>query len=136
MIDLKEKIGNSSFSWGLALWCHDWVIHAIPSPEQAQNIIKTSEKLQLVKDYFKKDITITSFLRPELYNKQIGGSVNSRHCLGEAVDFVIDGLDCDYVRERLEPKLEEWQIRMEKGVGRNWVHIDISPVVFSRYFDP
>lgn len=64
---------------------------------------------------------------------------NSPHKTGKAVDWSIvdkktaDG--CAEVRNKLLPKLEELDIRMEDIVG-NWIHIDIYPVVSKRFFKP
>jgi len=82
---------------------------------------------------------VTSGWRPEGYNKLIGGALNSAHIEGKACDFVVTGIDCDDVREQLEPKLTELGIRMEDLPGANWVHIDIRKPLnedSNRFFKP
>lgn len=45
------------------------------------------EKLDKLRELFGKPIVITSSYRSPEYNAKIGGSINSQHCLGNAVDI-------------------------------------------------
>lgn len=135
MFQLSDKINGTSFTWARALWHPKWSCHIFPNSEQVKNIEIVAKKLQFVKDFYKKEIFVTSWLRNEAYNSIIGGKPNSHHIRGMAVDFYVDMVSCQQVQKDFEPKLEELNIRMERGT-KSWVHIDIGPVVNSRYFWP
>lgn len=129
--------GSKSFIWAEALWLKEWQMHAYPQDWAAKNIIKSAEKMELIRGLFNKKILIHSWFRPDRYNVQIGGKQNSWHCKGLAVDFSIDGIECDEVRAILEPKLEGLKIRCENLPKSNWVHIDLGDVgVSGRFFKP
>ena len=49
-------------------------------------------KLQDLRDYLGKPVTITSGYRTESYNKQCGGAENSYHLKGQAVDIYCTGV--------------------------------------------
>lgn len=59
-------------------------------------------KLQKLRNYCKKPITITSAYRCERHNEIIRGAKNSQHKLGTATDIVIKGLSPDKVAEMCE----------------------------------
>ena len=50
------------------------------------------DKLQRLRDYLGKPITITSGYRTDSYNKQCGGADNSYHLKGQAVDIYCSGV--------------------------------------------
>lgn len=135
-MNLTDKINNTCFTWGKACYQHRWGFHVWPTEDQIKNIEKVASVLQKIKDYYpKNEMFITSWLRCKQYNDFIKGAPASKHSLGMAVDFYIAGVSCEDIRKLLEPKLEELNIRMERG-PRSWVHIDIAPVMTSRYFHP
>lgn len=111
-----------------------------------EQIVLLGDTLDQVHDFIGLPMIVHSWFRPKVINDLIGGAENSRHmCLGDwsAVDFHchVQGSNsnteaCDILRASLEPKLEEWGLRMEKLPGAGWVHLDNAPVVFNRYFNP
>jgi uncharacterized protein YcbK (DUF882 family) len=105
-----------------------------PDKESERNIERVAMKMQTIRDYFGRPIYVTSWYRPEKYNELIGGSKNSWHMKGLAVDFLVQGLECAEVRDRLENKLEKWDLRMEDWPEANWVHVDLGTVINKRYF--
>lgn len=133
MIDLNELIpGQTRFKWSDALYLHRWHTYCEPNEAQKENIIKVCEKLNLIWDLV-GPFHITSFLRPEAYNTFIGGAKNSCHLQGMACDFFPE-IGVDKAKNLLIPKLEEWNIRMERNTDI-WVHIDLKfPGPSSRYF--
>lgn len=135
---LNENVpGCKNFTWKEVLYLPQWKIHAFPTPAQYQNLIFTVSRLELIRKYIGLPIQITSGLRPDVYNKLIGGARLSAHVTGDAVDFSIRNLKADRVREILEPILADFEIRMEKLPDSNWVHIDTrAPGVSGRYFYP
>lgn len=107
------------------------------------NLINLCAKMEAVRVFLKnKPINVHCMFRPALYNKLVNGSKSSQHLYGNAIDFDVGGAVnemCDHTRLLLEPKLEEFEIRMEDTSDkpqRNWVHIDVGPVIHNRYFKP
>lgn len=63
-------------------------IQNIPiTAETTNNCFKTLEKLQRIRTVYGKEIKITSGYRNEKINKMVGGSKNSLHIKGLAVDI-------------------------------------------------
>lgn len=64
---------------------------------------------------------------------------NSPHKTGDAVDWSVKNKStkeyCALVRQKLLPKLAEWDLRME-DIDGSWVHLDCKPVVNKRFFKP
>lgn len=52
-----------------------------------KNAEKLISKVSLMLSMIPYKTTITSGFRPQAYNKQIGGSINSHHCFARAVDL-------------------------------------------------
>ena len=110
-------------------------------------ILAMAAKADVVREYLGRPMRIHSWYRPKHYNALVGGATGSKHmCLGgdwSALDFdcVLPKVDsqaeaCDTIRAALEPKLEEFGIRMERNPGCNWIHLDNAPVTHERYFKP
>lgn len=135
---LEDNIdGIRNFYWKDALWLSKWQIHCFPTENQEQEIIKIAFKLQQIRDYFGLPINITSWLRPKPYNTLIGGSQDSAHIYGMAIDFVVEGLSADDVRSNLLSRLDDFKIRMEDKPGSSWCHIDHKEAIKGkRFFKP
>lgn len=127
----------SNFYWRDALWLRSWDFCVFPEPKIEQNIMITAGVMQKIRDYLDCPITVTSWLRPKIYNEFIGGAPKSAHLDGLAVDFVVEGMHSDEVRHQLLNKLDEWMIRMEDAATPH-VHIDLKdvPAGGSRFFKP
>lgn len=106
------------------LWLPKLGRHAVPPPKVEEELLKTMEVMDKIRELVKSPITVTSGYRPEEYNRLIGGAKNSKHILGQACDFVVQGSDCDKVRLFLRPHLDSLRIRLEWLPGSNWIHID------------
>lgn len=137
--DLKIPIdGCENFYWSEALWQRDWDVFVFPTPLQRLNIVSMANIAERIReDLGNKAMIITSWLRIQAYNEAIGGARDSAHLYGQAIDFVVPGMKADDVREALLPRLEKYDLRMEKLPGSNWVHIDTRPLTGDRrYFIP
>jgi len=137
-IDIDELIPRSRhFRWREFLWLPKWKIHVIPTDRQYLNLLSVVESLEEIRSIFGVPMTITSGLRPDLYNKLIKGATFSRHRSGEAADFRILGMSSDRVRKRLIPYLNPLGIRVEDKSTVH-VHMDIAdPGPWGkRYFRP
>jgi hypothetical protein len=130
-----------------ACWLPSWQVIHSPSEEEKANILKQAVKMDLIRDFLGVPLNVHCWIRPILncpghehngqdYNALVKGARNSAHKVGLATDYDAKELNCDDVRAKLEPKLEEWQIRMEKMPGSKWVHNDCAAVVVYRYFNP
>lgn len=91
--------GSRHFTWGEATKNGS----RIPLNTQiVSHIIDLAEYLELIKSIFDdRPINITSWYRPPEINRQMGGVPNSRHLLGDAVDFLVSGIPPVEVYRRL-----------------------------------
>lgn len=139
---LEAPIGDSRhFKWREALYLREWQIYAFPTDAFViQEIEKSALKMDLIREFFKKPVIVTSWFRPPKYNVEIGGAPKSKHVLGMAVDFQVKGMDAEVARTWLEEKLVEFNLRMENLPKSNWVHIDTACVASDpkekRFFQP
>lgn len=95
-----QAIGKCpNFTWGEATKNGS----RVPFDKQAvQRIIELAEYMELVRAIFDgRVITITSWYRPPEVNRQQGGVSNSRHLVGDAVDFLVSGIPPRDVYRRL-----------------------------------
>lgn len=122
---LYNKIpGSSYFTWAEALWLPRVSAFANPSIEQQMNIMKLATAMEPVRKHFNLPITVTSWLRPDAYNKMIGGASFSFHKSGLAIDFIIPGLTIEHVKRELLNNKQLWPYRGELDTT-TWVHLDI-----------
>lgn len=131
------------FTWKEAIFLPRWNRMASDeelTPEVRNNLTVLFTKLDKVREHFGKPIKIHVAFRPKAYNALIGGARNSAHLYGLAVDFSIQGVDCDAARQSIlgAGLLESLNMRMECLPGSNWVHLDIREVPHggNRYFKP
>lgn len=100
------------------------------------NLVWLCRRMDVVQDFLGDKINIHSVYRPPEYNTLVKGSINSAHLKGMAMDFDVPFWDCDAIRAKLLPKIEDWDLRMENSPGANWIHLDTAPVVNRRFFRP
>ena len=83
--------------------------------------IELVEKLQLTREEYGCAMTISSGLRCKTWNKACGGSVNSSHLTGLAVDIAMDDavLRHRFIRTILGMG---W---MRVGIAKSFIHLDI-----------
>lgn len=91
-----------------------------------QNVKEVARCLQILRDEIGKPIRINSGYRSPRHNKRVGGSPNSQHLLGKAVDIVVKDLPPVQVAEILEELIAEGTIP-EGGIGiyPGFTHYDI-----------
>ena len=95
-----------------------------PTNQVYYNLISTAKQLEQVRDLLKEPIHPTSGYRSEKVNKKVGGSTNSAHLYGYAVDFKLTKT----------PHLEAVKIISESGIKYDqlileygWIHISFDP---------
>jgi hypothetical protein len=101
----------------------------IPNNEQLTAMQLLAEKIfEPIREHFKTPIAITSFFRSQQVNTLVGGSVNSQHTKGEAMDInaaVLGGLTNAQVFFFIKNNLLFDQLIWEFGDDQNpdWVHV-------------
>ncbi len=100
----------------------------LPTSDELFRMQVVAERVfEPLREHFGKPLVITSFYRCPKLNAAIGGSRNSRHCLGEAID--IDGnrtgVSNKEIFEYIMGHLEFDQLIWEFGDDKNpaWVHV-------------
>jgi hypothetical protein len=146
----KDKI-SEHFTVGEATYLPSWDTYHIPSDIEKENILKTAEKMELIREFLNSlPIHIHCWIRPKIvnspkshyhaknYNAAVGGAPGSAHPEGLAVDFHVSKMTCSEVRAVLQPKLVDFDIRMEDINSEGWVHIDLRKPLpkKSRFFKP
>jgi hypothetical protein len=91
-----------------------------------KNLVYTASQIQKIRELLKKPIIITSGYRCEYLNKLVGGSVNSYHLIGQAVDFVCPKFSNnpnDIIKAIKKSGFEVDQCIAEFTKNSQWVHI-------------
>lgn len=119
---------GSNFTWGEATkggtriptqTSFDGII--IPAAQITSNIIKIATELDRIRIQFgNKPITINSWYRDPVSNREVGGVRNSQHLLGWAADICIDGFDPNLVAARLA---DNWAGGL--GDSHSFTHLDL-----------
>lgn len=119
------------------LWLPRWSRLHTPTEQEKSNLIRLCNLMQKVRGILgDRSITVHCMIRPQEYNTLIGGAKKSAHLKGLACDFSIKNENCDNIRTLLIPHLVRLNCRMENMPGANWVHVDLSPVMTTRFFKP
>ena len=79
--------------------------------------------LQMIRDKFNSSLNINSAYRTESYNKKIGGSSTSKHCLGMACDFTVKGVPVDIVAMYVDTIFPN-TLGIEVAENGSYIHID------------
>jgi uncharacterized protein YcbK (DUF882 family) len=83
---------SKNFKWGevfIGIRQDEW---GGVTKKMLDNAVRMAQYMEIVRTYFGKPIIVTSWLRVPKHNSRIGGSENSKHILGIAVDFVVRGV--------------------------------------------
>ncbi len=112
-------IPNGNFTWAEATHGGS---RMPPNQPTVDAIIRIATLAQQARDRIGRPFRITSWYRPPDINERAGGASNSRHMVGDAIDFYCDGLTGDQLYRALAP----W---WTGGLGRyqrypNLSHID------------
>lgn len=153
-IDFDSYITPANhFKWREALHLNSIGVFHVPSDHEIQSIILTCTRLDKVREFLGKPISVNCWIRPNSvncsdpkytgfdYNKLVNGAKASAHIFGLAVDFVVSGLSVDEVMKLITPKLEEFKLAAENNgsiTNRNWVHLQSRPLPDGSYrvFNP
>jgi hypothetical protein len=75
-----------------------------------------------VREHFGKPITVSSGVRCEKHNANVGGVENSRHKKGKAMDFCVSGIPASIVLPYVQQKTG---IRYAYAINTFYVHMDV-----------
>jgi zinc D-Ala-D-Ala carboxypeptidase len=96
-----------------------------PPPNVIEVLKRTAAGMERVRALWGKPVAVTSGYRHPAVNRAVGGTGNSAHCLGHAIDFKIDGLTPYAVCTRISASgIEFDQLIHEFGA---WTHISFDP---------
>lgn len=121
------------FSVGECLTLHEWNRLANEqdgvTDEVKANIVSLCQIMEQIRGILDCLINTHCIFRSVQYNEQVLHSLpNDVHALGMAIDFDCgDAHTIQEVKDILEPLLEQYGIRMERGTS-TWIHLDIHPV--------
>lgn len=101
-----------------------WGIDNTPNETVLSNLYKTAAFMEEVRRICAAPIIISSGYRCMELNRKIGGSMNSQHMTGQAVDFTAKGQDpYDTIQILIASPLDYDQLILEYD---SWVHISWS----------
>lgn len=93
-------IPNGNFTWAEAT--HGGT-RMPPDQATVNAIIRIATLAQQARDRIGRPFRITSWYRPPDINRRVGGASESRHIVGDAIDFYCDGLTGDQLYWSLDP---------------------------------
>lgn len=100
-IDLGTSIIlNGNFTWAEAT---RGGTRMPPNQATVDAMVRIATLAQQARDRLGRPFHITSWYRPADINRQVGGASNSRHIVGDAIDFYVDGLSGDQIYWALDP---------------------------------
>ncbi len=93
-------IPNGNFTWSEAT---RGGTRMPPNQATVDGMVRIAKLAQQARDRIGRPFRITSWYRPPDINRQVGGASNSRHIVGDAIDFYVDGLSGDQIYWALDP---------------------------------
>ena len=100
-------------------------ISNMPDELASTRLAETAIAMDLIRSLLGTPIRVTSAYRSPALNKAINGSKTSAHCLGYAVDFVVD----DQTPYQVCLKILKSDIRFDQLIHEfgSWTHISFDP---------
>jgi len=93
-------ITNGNFTWAEAT---SGGSRMPPDQETVDAIVRIARLAQQARDRIARPFHVTSWYRPPAVNARVGGVSNSRHIVGDAIDFYCDGLTGNQIYWALDP---------------------------------
>ena len=87
--------------------------------EPEEKLVKVADR---VRAHFGNKIVVSSGVRCEKHNANVGGVSGSRHRLGKAMDFCVSGMSASSVLAYVQKQPE---IRYAYAIDSNYVHMDV-----------
>lgn len=116
----QSIVWGGNFTWAEAT--HDG--ERIPVNKQVTSaIVQMAKRLEEIRTLFgNRRIMINSWYRDPISNAKVGGVPNSRHIVGDAVDFVVEGVSPTEVYQRLDTT---WEGGLGDGSIDGFTHADL-----------
>ncbi|MEM9452363.1 MAG: D-Ala-D-Ala carboxypeptidase family metallohydrolase [Cyanobacteria bacterium P01_E01_bin.6] len=93
-------IANGNFTWAEATRGGQ----RMPNDQATVNaMVRIAGLAQQARDRIGRPFIITSWYRPPAINRQVGGSSSSRHIVGDAIDYYVEGMTGDQLYRLLDP---------------------------------
>jgi uncharacterized protein YcbK (DUF882 family) len=114
---------RGNFTWGEALHVNPSTgqYRRPTSAEVIKGILRIAKAMESIRRRYGKPIQITSWYRDPAANAAVGGATQSRHLLGDAVDFVVPGRHPYDVYADLD---SWWGSQGGLASSRSFTHID------------
>ena len=93
-------IPNGNFTWAEAT---RGGARMPPNQATVDAMIRIAKLAQQARDRIGRPFIITSWYRPPAINARVGGASNSRHIVGDAIDFYVPGLSGNQIYWALDP---------------------------------
>lgn len=93
-------IPNGNFTWAEAT---RGGTRMPPNQATVDGMVRIAKLAQQARDRIGRPFHITSWYRPPDINRQVGGASNSRHIVGDAIDFYVEGLSGNQIYWALDP---------------------------------
>lgn len=122
MPTIKDKISPHFYMNEVACRDRD---RTLPTGAALASAERVAGLMERIRQFFGNlPITVNSWYRTEVYNKQVGGAKSSQHVLGRAVDFTVQGVKPADAQKRLAAVVKELGIG---GLGcyATFTHVDI-----------
>jgi uncharacterized protein YcbK (DUF882 family) len=123
-IHWENKFGTKgNFTWAEALHFNSSGDYRKPNSTAVVNRIKgIAQVMEEIRARYDKPIIINSWYRDPVTNAAVGGASQSRHMIGDAVDFVVPGVACHLVFRDLD---RWWGNRGGLASSSVFTHIDM-----------
>lgn len=122
-------IPNGTFTWAEAT--HGGT-RMPPNQKIVDAIVRLAKTAQKVREHLDRPMIVTSWYRPPEINKAVGGAKYSRHMVGDAMDFICEGISGNQLYWTLDPWYKGGLGRYQKfphlchidarGYRARWLH--------------
>ena len=117
---------SKNFTWD-EVACRD-KDRSLPNPQDLIHVYRVCDLLEEVRYLFGNlPITVLSWYRTDVYNKQVGGAKHSQHLRGAAVDFTVRGISPKQVQAKLLKNRDKLGGMGGLGCYPTFTHIDVGP---------
>jgi uncharacterized protein YcbK (DUF882 family) len=91
-------------------------------PEHIENILRLARELDRIREEWGSGIAVTSWYRPEVVNRAVGGARNSQHLTGSAADLKPVNGELLKFQKWLDKR---WTGALGYGAKKGFVHVDL-----------